>query len=188
MSSQNPPRSAIDLARPGAPNNLIPSRYSLSNYQRYECFIKDFLASYPNPIDFTPNDVSVETFSKCFRNACKSAIAYRWSTADIDIERLNAVWPATVVRTNPTHVRVGPRDSPSVPDAGKSVLAASFDVEASESLCVKAAIVLLAYGKLTVPVLLHGDPSEALEYIARNSYDVSLSPAPEAGPESFRML
>jgi hypothetical protein len=178
----------IKLATPGAPQHLVPSRLSQSTYHRYEPFIKDYLASWPHPKDFTPEDCSVETFAKCLRNAIRSVIAYQWPTADIDIARLAAIWPASVVSQFPTGVRIGPRDTPRAPELGKPTSRHSFEVDATDTLAVKAAIVLLARQKLTAPVLLIGDPQVAFDYVASNTYDVAITPCPEAGAEAFLML
>jgi len=186
MSSH--PLDTSKLARPGDAQRSIPNRFCFSQYQRYESFIKDYLAAYPNPIDFHPESVAIDTFAKAFRNAVKSVLIYHWPTADLDVAKLKAIWPGTVVSTYPSGVRVGPREGPRVPESGRQVLSQSFELDTTDALAVKAAIVLCARQKFSAPVLLHGDPTEALAYIEKNSYDVSLQPAPEAGPESYRMI
>lgn len=182
------PHTTYHLARPGAPPNHVPTRLSLSNYMRYERFIKDYMAAWPTPVDFVPDEINVETFSKGFRNAVRSVLCYNWPAADIDIERLREIYPATVVATNPTCVRVGPRTGPRAPEASRLAPATSFDLDTTDTLAIKAAIVLLARGKLSAPVLLRGDPQPALDYIEQNSYDVSLMPAPDAGGECYTMF
>jgi hypothetical protein len=185
MSSQNLHNS---LGSPATPRHHIPSRMGLSNYQRYEGFIKQYMAAYPHPIDLVPEDISVETFAKSFRNAVKSVIKFQWRDADIDVGRLTTIWETTVVCCNPTCVRIGPRDAPRAPEVGAVVSRHAFEVSADDPLAVKAAIVLLSREKFVAPVLLTGDPQVALDYIAKNTYDVELSPCPEAGPESFLMF
>lgn len=186
MSSNK--ETSLSLARPGMDAKKIPSRFSLSAYQRYEEHIKSYMAAWPHPVDFQPQDIAIETFAKGLRNAIQSALAFQWPSADIDIPYLATIWPATVVSQYPSGVRIGPRDTPRAPALGQTSIAHSFDLETSDTLAVKAAIVLLSRGKLTAPVLLKGDPEVALSYIAQNEYDVSLRPAPEAGPEAYLML
>ncbi len=180
--------TSLSLGTPGMASSAIPSRVGYGVYKRYEPFIKDCLAAWPNPVDFTPETVSVETFAKTLRNAIRSVLAFQWKDADIDIGLLATIWPAAIVSSYPTGVRFGPRDAPRAPAAGRAVLSHSFELNADDPLAVKAAIVLLSRGKFSAPVLLHGDPSVAETYITANDFDVAIQPAPEAGPESFLLF
>lgn len=176
--------------RPGTDPRHIPTRLNYSNYLRYERYIKDFMLAWPHPVAFTPENINLDTFAKNFRYAVKSVLDFQWTGSDLDVPRLAEIWQAAKVSTQPTQVIVGPRDGIAPPETQQTVHAARhlFELDCTDVLATKAAIVLCARGVFQKPILLRGDPQPAHDYIVSHSYDVHIHPLPEAGDDAFLML
>jgi hypothetical protein len=180
--------TTIKLGGPGTPPHLIPSRLAQSVFLRYEPYIKDYMASWPIACDYKPENLNVESFAKALRNAIRSVLQFQWPT-DIDLPLLASRWSATAISCYPTGVRIGPRETArSLPEVKKTALTYAFTVDCADDLLVKAAVVIASRDVLEQPVLLVGNPQTALDYIAKNSYDVNVRPHPDAGEHAYVML
>lgn len=177
-------------ARPGVPNLQVPARFSVSQYVRFEPFIEDAITNWPRPTEWCPTSISLDTFARGLRNSIKSVLAYNWSCANIDIAKLASIWPAAQIFIQPGRVVFASRGTPPVlaNDDTPTHQKTSFYLDASDSLAVKAALILLDRKKITLPVILQGDPTETFAYIEQRELDVTVQPAPNIGPDSFLML
>lgn len=160
----------------------------MSQYVRYERFLQDIISNWPAPTVWYPENLSVETFARGLRNAIKSVIAFNFPIANIDIQKLAAIWPAATVYTYPGQVILAPKDSPKIVVDKAPTQVKSFVIPSTDSLAVKAALILLDRRHITLPVILQGNPQEAFDYITARELDVSIQPAPEMGEDFFQML
>lgn len=146
-------------------------RFTLEAWHRFEGVIEAWLAAYPAPYIFKPDNLSVETVMARLRDAVKAKLTFGYPSSVVDHQILTQRWADVVVtraRGLNGHVRIGRpegRVKLALVTEGKSTTTLSLVAPTLEVL--NAACVLLNAGVIATEISVTDCPAPLYDWLNR---------------------